>query len=124
MGVAIAHFLPTFTSDGLLAPIFLCVVLAAARRDLDNRPGWLRHRVLIFAGEASFAFYLVHQLVIVNLRRVAVSPHEDFLICLLVSLAAALALHMLVERPCNRLLRDRSRSLALQMAGSPSLVEA
>lgn len=124
VGVAIAHFLPTFTSDSLLALIFLCVVLAAARRDLDNRPGWLRHRALIFAGEVSFAFYLVHQLVIVNLRRVVVSPHEDFLICLLVSLAAALALHVLVERPCNRLLRDRSRSVALQMPGSPSLVQA
>lgn len=110
MGVAIAHSMPTFTSDSVLAPIFLCVVLAAARTDVDDSAGWLRHRLPVFAGEASFAFYLVHQSVIVNLRRLTVSPGVNFLICLLVSIAASLALHVLVERPCNRLLRGRSPS--------------
>lgn len=116
VGMVIALWLPTYTADSLLAPVFLCAVLAAARRDIDGRPGWLRNRVLVFAGEASFAFYLVHQLVIVNLRSIAGNTHIDFLICLLVSIVAALALHLLVERPCNRLLRGPSRSVALQLA--------
>lgn len=114
LGVALAPHLPLYTADSLLAPVFLYAILAAAGRDTEGRPGWLRHRVLVFAGEASFAFYLVHQLVIVNLLHVSADPHIDLGVCFLVSVVAALALHLVVERPSNRLLRGASRSVALQ----------
>ncbi|SFT33809.1 Peptidoglycan/LPS O-acetylase OafA/YrhL, contains acyltransferase and SGNH-hydrolase domains [Geodermatophilus amargosae] len=114
VGLAAASVLPPVVSNAVVAVPFLLVVLHMTGRDLDGRSGWLPSRVLVFAGEASFAFYLVHELVIVNLAPVL--PDARAVQVAVISAAAVVAavmLHLVVERLCNRLLRDRSPSLAL-----------
>lgn len=101
----------------LMAVPFLVVLLWAAGRDLQERPGWLRSRALVFAGEASFALYLVHELVIINLTWLATPAWVTALIMVAVALAGAVALHLAVERPFNKLLRGRSRPATAAPAG-------
>ncbi len=92
----------------LLAPAFLIVILAATRADLDGGRGVLTRRWFIRAGEASYAFYLVHELVIINLRSwLGLDGSLMAAIALAGSVVAALALHRLVERPCQARLRAR-----------------
>jgi peptidoglycan/LPS O-acetylase OafA/YrhL len=101
-------------TNALVAGPFLVLILHMAGRDIAGRPGWLQWRALVFAGEVSFAFYLVHELVIVNL--IPLLPDRALLqvtVMSVVAVLAAVALHLLVERPCNRWLRDRAPSLAL-----------
>ena len=88
------------------ALLFTAVVAQAAQRDLERPDGLLAHRWLVYAGQVSFAFYLVHELVILNvadltgLRGWVLNPWAFAVSCL-----AAVALHHLVERPCERRIR-------------------
>jgi peptidoglycan/LPS O-acetylase OafA/YrhL len=101
--------------DAIMALPFLLLILCLAARDLEARSGWLTGRIPVFAGEASFAFYLVHELVIVNLQgRLTGRGATDAVLLFLLAASAATALHLGVERPMNRLLRGRSPSLALR----------
>ena len=98
----------------LVAGPYLLVILHMALRDIDGRRSWLHLRGFVFAGEVSFAFYLVHELAIVNL--VPFLPDQPLVqvpVISAVAVVAAVTLHLLVERPCNRRLRDRAPSLAL-----------
>ncbi len=82
--------------------------------DLEGRRGWLTSRALVFAGEASFALYLVHEVVILNLKdHLDVNGWVAAGVMLAVSCLAAVVLHLAVERPFNTLLRGRSPSVAL-----------
>lgn len=100
--------------DVIFAPAYLAVIVWAAGRDLASKPGWLTSRAMIFAGEASFAFYLVQELVMLNLQRHLTGDGAvDAALIFAASCIAAVLLHMVVERPCNRLIRGRSRSVAL-----------
>jgi peptidoglycan/LPS O-acetylase OafA/YrhL len=96
-----------------MAVPFLVVLLSAAGLDLRDKPGWLRSRALIFGGEASFALYLVHELAIINLSWLETSAWIQAVIMVAVSMVGAVALHLAVERPFNKLLRGRSTSVAL-----------
>lgn len=114
LGVVLSVWLESPVANVVMAVPFLLLVLHVAERDLAGRRGGLTSRAMVFAGEASFAFYLVHELVIVNL--LPVLPDHAALQLLVISpvcVAAAVVLHLAVERPCNRLLRDRPGSLAL-----------
>ncbi|MGY1745237.1 acyltransferase family protein [Blastococcus sp. SYSU D00695] len=122
LGVSAAVRAPVI--NAIMAVPFLLVVLSAAGRDLTGSGGWLASRALVLAGEASFAFYLVHELVIVNLTRVL--PEDSAVQVPVIATAAvlaAVALHLLVERPGNRLLRDRAPSLALGVPAPESARE-
>ena len=66
---------PQSVVDVVLAPLFALVILSAALADLGGRRGILRHRAFIYLGEVSFGFYLVHELVIVNLG--SAPAHRD-----------------------------------------------
>jgi peptidoglycan/LPS O-acetylase OafA/YrhL len=94
--------------DALFAPAFAAILLAAARRDVAETGGWLASRWLVYAGEVSFCFYLVHEMVIVNLR-----PHMTGAgavpVALIGSCVLAIALHHLVELPSQRLLRPAGK---------------
>jgi peptidoglycan/LPS O-acetylase OafA/YrhL len=117
-GLGASLWLPDPVPDTVMAVPFLLVILSAARLDLAGRVGWLPGRALVFAGEASFAFYLVHELVIVNLRQHLTGIGVlDAVILVAIAAVCAVALHLGVERPCNRLLRDRSPSVALRIPG-------
>jgi peptidoglycan/LPS O-acetylase OafA/YrhL len=97
--------LPTGRPDAAvwLLPLFAVLIAWAYQADHRGRPGLLRSRALVYAGEVSFAFYLVHELVIINLRHEHVA-HGWWLalVALLVSSACAVTLHHLVERPAQR----------------------
>ena len=97
-----------------LAP-FCLLVSAAAARDLDRRPTPLRHRMLVRAGDWSYAFYLVHISVVGVVHHLA-GAYRGALpalgltaAALVLSAAGAGCLYTLVERPAERRLRPASR---------------
>lgn len=93
----------------------LLLIAAAAASDRRGRRSIFGHRWLIVLGEWSFAFYLVHQAIIrVASRPLAllVGHTAAILVELCLSIGAAAALHAMIERPCERLIRRR-------FAGSP-----
>lgn len=119
--VRLTH-LPGYLPGLVLDPAFVALIAAAACADLRRRPGVLTHPWLVRAGEVSFAFYLVHQAVLVHLGRAgsgpAGLPREG--LALAVAAAVAVALHHLVERPAYARLRVPSgRRPAAPSAGAP-----
>jgi peptidoglycan/LPS O-acetylase OafA/YrhL len=109
VGTSQAH-IPSPLPDFAFDPLFLALIVSAAVLDLTGAPGLLTRRSLIYAGQVSFCFYLVHQLIIANLKPVlAGSGLFDPLLLFLAGCAGAAALHHLVELPCQRLLRGRQR---------------
>jgi peptidoglycan/LPS O-acetylase OafA/YrhL len=68
LGVAAYALTPLFpgpyrVAATMIIPIGLLVV-AGARADVANQRGWLSSRPMVWLGEASFAFYMVHELVL------------------------------------------------------------
>lgn len=114
VGVLVGAAVPFPLPDVVLAGPFLVVILCTARRDTEAVGGWLRSPTMVFAGEASFALYLTHETVLLNLPPVLELPAWIEVAAVLVACgAAAVALHLWVERPANRALRDRGGSIAL-----------
>jgi peptidoglycan/LPS O-acetylase OafA/YrhL len=84
----------------------LMIVVFAFGRGLVSK--LLGSKLLEFLGEISFAIYLIHVLVIGAYRgqfkaAIAVSPSGDFIIIAAITLLAAIAMHLLIERPCRSL---------------------
>ncbi|GAA1499734.1 acyltransferase [Dactylosporangium maewongense] len=114
-----------------LVPV-TCVVAAAARADLFGRKTFWSRPAMVYLGELSFAFYLVHFLVIIGFNRTGLLPHQAGPAQALVatvsvlwfSLIAAMLLHHGVELPALRLMRrtasapaaGRHRRIALTSA--------
>ncbi|WP_299952261.1 acyltransferase [uncultured Modestobacter sp.] len=108
---------------------FCLLILAYAGRDVVA-PGttlW-SSRSLVFLGNISFCFYLVHQLVIRVFAAEAGAPWlaastgmrslKVFALIVVVSLFGAWLLHVAVEKPADRLLNGRRASLpAAGLAG-------
>lgn len=94
-------------------PFILALALLAKARVRT----FLSHPVALFAGEASFALYLVHIPILMVWRNaaqaVAGSPGDyrmgvgELSALLVLTLAAAAAIHVFVERPGRRWLRER-----------------
>ncbi|MGJ5756539.1 peptidoglycan/LPS O-acetylase OafA/YrhL [Streptomyces puniciscabiei] len=98
---------------GWRAPLIIsCVLLivAAAQRDVAGRPGVLSSRPLVALGNASFAFYLCHYLVLYTLNiKVLHGPFDSAAMvafylaaALAISLALAGLLYRYVEMPLVR----------------------
>lgn len=93
--------------------IVLCAVAVAAvaTRELAGRPSLLRARPIVRLGEWSYAFYLVHATLIYAVLGVVGRQAGGwanllwFAALLVASIAAAAALHLLIERPAERRLR-------------------
>ncbi len=100
--------LPKPMMDPVLAAVFVAIVVASAGSDVAGRRSWLTSRGFVYAGEVSFCFYLVHELVIVN-----VVPYVSGPAAVVVDLVAAAMLaavvHHLVELPCQRWLAPGGR---------------
>ena len=94
--------------DAFSPLVFVAIVVAAASADVAGVKSWLSHPWLVYAGEVSFCFYLVHEIVIVNVRQIA-GGGLGTLVSLLGSAGAAVALHHFVELPLQRRLRPRAR---------------
>jgi len=99
-----------------------CCLLIAAAAQADTRGAWSpwRWRPLVFLGEVSFAFYLVHVALIQNLMREwhprGWSGAEPALIIpalLGVAILLAYLLYRFVELPFMRLLRPRKKPAAV-----------
>jgi peptidoglycan/LPS O-acetylase OafA/YrhL len=88
------------------ALIFLPMIVFGAQRDLDRPDGLLSHPWLVYAGELSFAFYLIHELVMLNLTHALnlYGARADPIL-IVATCAGALALHHLVELPCESFIR-------------------
>jgi peptidoglycan/LPS O-acetylase OafA/YrhL len=104
----------------MLVPVALLLVVAAGT-DLRGRSGILTRPLSVYLGEISFAFYLVHWLVIALVLDMqgwggqpwgTVRGVEPFAVMFVGSLLAAIALHHVVELPMQRLLRGPGASIA------------
>jgi peptidoglycan/LPS O-acetylase OafA/YrhL len=94
--------------DGLLMPLFGCIILGlAGENQLSRSLGW---RPLVFVGESSYCLYLLHfnlWNLIHDLKipeRLGVSSFDPWISYLFLIGLALLALHF-IEKPAQRLLR-------------------
>lgn len=114
---------------------FCLLILAYAGRDVDA-PGttlW-SSRTLVWLGEISFCFYLVHQLVIRVFVSEAGRPWlaastgvrslKVLALIAVVSLVAAWLLHVAVEKPCDRFLRGGREALSATEPVAPPRTSA
>jgi peptidoglycan/LPS O-acetylase OafA/YrhL len=107
----------------VLAAGYVLVITGAARADVEGRRSPLRSRPMIWLGEVSFAFYLVHVFLIKAVLRFA--GHTGGFTgwrgpaaaigFLLLSLLAAAALFRFVETPAMRVLRSRRPTNPIRM---------
>ncbi|MFD9003489.1 acyltransferase family protein [Streptomyces sp. NPDC059582] len=103
---------PYSASQWLSAPVFAALIVSAARADLDGRRTGLGGPWMVRLGHWSFAWYLIHEIVI----RSALfhwgrpAPGSATLVfwagVLAVSLTAAALAYQCVERPAERRLRN------------------
>ena len=108
----IGHVTHVTTVSGILmVPAFAWLIYACAQADLDGVRGVLRLKLLEHLGITSFAFYLVHELVLLNLKPLP-WPHGSKLVNLatvivlwVICQAAAELLYRGVERPAQRRIR-------------------
>ncbi|MGV9979597.1 acyltransferase family protein [Micromonospora wenchangensis] len=128
-----AHWIPAEMWAALLSVAYILVIPAAARADVQGRRSPWRHRTLIWLGEVSFAFYLVHVLVMMTVLRLTGhwgvglpgwSGPLAVLGFLVLNLALAAALHRFVETPMMRRLAPRRRNPAATSAAAPSDADA
>lgn len=83
-----------------IGPVCLLIVSVVQGRS-DGRKSWLASRPMIWLGEVSFCFYLFHYIVLL-----VVPPVNSLLVPLfLASVLVAAAVHYLIEKPFNRLIR-------------------
>jgi len=73
----------------------------AASRDCTRRDSWTAARPLVYAGKVSFAFYLVHEMAILNLRHLLGPGVGTAIIALVVACVAAVVVHHAIELPCQ-----------------------
>ncbi|MFD5654371.1 acyltransferase family protein [Streptomyces sp. NPDC127039] len=102
---------PYSASQLLSTPLFALLVVASARADLEGRRTGLGGPWMIRLGHWSFAWYLIHEIVIrivEGFRHHPVSPAETvqlWTLVLAISLALSAAAYEWIERPAERTLR-------------------
>ncbi|SCF34544.1 Peptidoglycan/LPS O-acetylase OafA/YrhL, contains acyltransferase and SGNH-hydrolase domains [Micromonospora viridifaciens] len=110
--VAASHVPAPYKYAGCTAVGFGLLIVAAARGDLRAEPSLWRRPAVVRLGELSYAFYLVHMIVVFVLALV-VGEHPRLdagrgilltMATLLLALGSAWVLHELVERPARTLL--------------------
>jgi peptidoglycan/LPS O-acetylase OafA/YrhL len=102
----VAGFVPlAFRSAAVTLVPVLVLLAAAAQSDLGGARTVLSRRAFVWAGEVSFCFYLVHQLVIYELQDRGLGTAGIVVVGLPLAVAAGALLHYVVERPFERRLR-------------------
>lgn len=94
-------------ADVVLLPCFAILIAAAAAADIDERPGWLTTRAMTYAGEISYAFYIIQYPVLVEVYNHVTDPWPATLLAAFATTGAAIVLHHVVERPIQRLIAPR-----------------
>jgi peptidoglycan/LPS O-acetylase OafA/YrhL len=102
----------TYGVSAVVVLPFGLLIVAAAQRDVAGIPGFLRHRLPVRLGEASYCFYLLHHIFIIRLaqpgfRELGVDGPLAFALALVLSLVASALLHRLVELPFDRRFRGK-----------------
>ncbi|MGW0883451.1 acyltransferase family protein [Streptomyces sp. NPDC002671] len=113
----IGYFLVPQVTPGYSATVctlagFVLLIPAAAIADLQGLPSLWRYRLVVRLGELSFAFYMIHLLVLrAGTHLLGNKPHFGVLaglavtaVAFTVSLALSWVLYEAVERPARRLL--------------------
>lgn len=112
LGYLASQFLPDQFAyvGGIFLPLAL-LIPAAAVADIEGRPSPWRNRTWMWLGEISYAFYLLHQLVIRTVDKVtgdrpwATVPGVMLVtVMLALSVLGAYVLYRFVERPMMRIL--------------------
>ncbi len=99
---------PQAVTDMVLVGPFAAVIVGSAVADLEGKRGLGDHPVLHYLGRASYAFYLVHELVILNLVPLAPQAMNGttklvgVVVLLVVSVGLAALLHHLVEMAAQK----------------------
>ena len=113
----------------LITPAFALLLLAYASADTEGRPTFFGSRALVYAGEVSFAFYLVHYTLMqlltgpVGVAYDSATAAAGFaVISLILSVIVAVALHELVEKPIRSYLLNL-RKLSPRPAIAPVVEE-
>lgn len=87
------------------------MIAAVAARDLRGEPSLLRSRALVWLGDLSYSFYLVHATIMyllldaVSVQQLGWLNLAWYALVLVLAIGAAAALHYLVEKPFERHLR-------------------
>lgn len=101
----------TSAQNQVTAPLYALMIAAAAVRDIDGKPSFLRHRAMVSLGQWSYAFYLTHATVIYLARLIwGLQPPawENLMLVLplfAVCTVVAAAFYRLFEHPVERRLR-------------------
>ncbi|MDG4801868.1 acyltransferase [Micromonospora sp. WMMD980] len=128
--VVAALWIPAEFWAALLAVAYLLVIAAAADADVRGRRTPWRSRPMLWLGEVSFAFYLVHVLVMVTVLRLTGDWGTGLpgwrgplavLGFLALTLALAAALHRWVEVPMMRRLGPPRRAHPESAAAAPGV---
>ncbi|GHF32703.1 acyltransferase family protein [Streptomyces morookaense] len=113
---AVVHLLPYEYRWGAATVIpYTLTIAAVARADARGEESPFRHRVLVYLGEVSFAFYLVHEMVIYSTgyflkqHHLALSMTVQAGLVMAIALAGAVVLHEYVEKPGVKLLTGKRR---------------
>lgn len=101
------------------ALLYLTVIVSFVRLDCTRSMKFMRAKSLIYAGEISFAFYLVHQWVLIQSVEILGATLTAGGISFVASVGLAVCLHHGVERTANRaiLVRFSSRAQKRQDRG-------
>ncbi len=118
------HPVPWWISQALMLPAIITLIWTAARRELAGSRDLLTSPALVRLGELSFAFYMVHYLVLgafgILVGRWAQGlPWWLVPPALLCAAAVAWVANRFIEKPCARAVRDMFRSQAGQQHGAP-----
>lgn len=90
--------------------VYLSIIVTFAHIDCTRPNRSIRAKALIYAGELSFAFYLVHQWVMLRaIEAYGISP-ATIAVSFTASIVLAVALHHGVELPANRAILARFAS--------------
>ncbi|MCM6771850.1 acyltransferase [Nocardia sp. CDC159] len=110
-GYAAASFLPTTFSMVAATIVPLAFLIpAAAAADIEGRPSWLASRPMVWLGDISYAFYLVHQVALYSMYRLYGTEFQPTLaqsiglwaVGLGGTVVLAWGMHRLVELPMQR----------------------
>jgi peptidoglycan/LPS O-acetylase OafA/YrhL len=85
------------------------LLIVSAGADLRQEHSWMTRRWMVYLGELSFSFYLVHEVVLLTMVR---GGHGGWWLTLSlpISVASAMALHHGVELPMHGRILRRARA--------------
>lgn len=115
IGYALALYVPFQYGLNVATIISISViVLILTRMGLSGEKNFLSSKVMMLLGEISFAFYMVHYLVLMFIKKHFIHSGFDFissmfmlLISLMVSILLAWLIYVFVEKPVMRLAKKK-----------------